>query len=188
MPKADSDDSTTPSGDTSPSKKKVASSRKTPPNEPTGDRPANQKETSMSKSASAQRVHALQPLQQPTTQRRPVRTARSRGTVLDDPIIHALNEYRNVMSRVIQERGDGSKSLKDPSDATINDDLEALERIKNTVPRTLYGVMHLAQFILCTIQDEVGIDEYQAALQNNLIRAIEKISGRAAPEVPPYLY
>ena len=185
MSKADRNNSTTPSGDTSSSTRKVARSRETPPNAAAGDLPADQKETSMSKSAKAQPSHALQPMQQPTAHRRSVRAARANGSVADDPIIQALNEYRTVTVQVLQERG---VDLKDPTAATIEDEQKALQKIKQTVPRTLYGVMHLAKFIRGTIQDEIGIDEYQAALQDNLIRGLERLTGRAAPEVPPYLY
>ncbi|WFU84826.1 hypothetical protein QA645_19420 [Bradyrhizobium sp. CIAT3101] len=95
MPKADSDDSTTPSGDTASSKKKkVASSRKTPPNEATGKRkPANQTEhSSMSKTATAKANPTALALQssQPLVGRRQIM---KRATTTIDPIFGLLELY-----------------------------------------------------------------------------------------------
>lgn len=137
-------------------------------------------------SANRKQTLSLQPMPQAASQRRSIRAARSGGTAADDPIIQALDEYRAVMVRILEERG--PDNLKDPTATTIDDDLKALDKIRETVPRTLYGVLHLAKFVRNTMQDQVDIVEYQAALQDNLISALERIAGRPAPEVAPYSY
>ncbi|MDH2400447.1 hypothetical protein QCM77_10930 [Bradyrhizobium sp. SSUT18] len=96
MPKADSDDSTTPSGDTD---KKVASSRKTPPNERTGKAPPDkQTETSsMRKTATANATPkslALQPSRPSTFPHRRPKAVQDNSAGSADPLLALFDLYR----------------------------------------------------------------------------------------------
>jgi hypothetical protein len=128
---------------------------------------------------------APQTMHQPSSRRRPVCALCGSSNVVCDPIIRALNEYRNATIRVLEERGE---DCKDPSARTLEDESKALRKIGETVPRTIYGALHLAKFIRSTVQDELIITDYQAALEDNLICALQRISGSPAPEVAPYFY
>ena len=56
------------------------------------------------------------------------------------------------------------------------------------MPTTLNEVVQLAAFVKSAMTGDLEMSEYQAALQSNLIRSLERIAGRPSPKVTPYFY
>jgi hypothetical protein len=206
MPKADSDDTTTPSADTLSADNTVAIQDRTLLNERAGDHDADdsvQESTKMTRrnaiataaAGAASLSLTLQPSQASTRRRLPAFRNAGNG---QDPLIAAFNTYGRLATTVAKAQIAKEKFDKEHP-GTTNTDLDqtvreavaeetaGLDLIKQTVPTTMNGIAHVVQFLINIAKEEEAADP-NLALLGNMAKAIEFITGRPAPKVTGYYY